>query len=279
MRQLKHSKLKNTGLIYELLVRQVASDTMSNENSNALQIIKRHFGKDSQLAQELKLYRTLQEEVFNSNNKSIKFIEALISARKQLNETLLKKEKYNLIKKLKLKFNIQEFFKSRVNNYKVHASTYKIFEYAEADDPKNYIENKFFLIEHVQRKLISEKVKPLTNENNDVRLLASKIIIDKFNAKYSNLNSDQKKVLREYINNVTNSEKLKNYIVSESIKLKKELSSSKNKVTSKILRIKINEVAKLLDNLQKKHIINDKDVVTILRYHELVTELKNIGSK
>jgi hypothetical protein len=97
MRQLKHSKLKNTGLIYELLVRQVASDTMSNENSNALQIIKRHFGKDSQLAQELKLYRTLQEEVFNSNNKSIKFIEALISARKQLNETLLKKEKYNLI--------------------------------------------------------------------------------------------------------------------------------------------------------------------------------------
>jgi hypothetical protein len=279
MRQLKHSKLKNTGLIYELLVRQVASDTMSNENSNALQIIKRHFGKDSQLAQELKLYRTLQEEVFNSNNKSIKFIEALISARKQLNETLLKKEKYNLIKKLKLKFNIQEFFKSRVNNYKVHASTYKIFEYAEADDPKNYIENKFFLIEHVQRKLISEKVKPLTNENNDVRLLASKIIIDKFNAKYSNLNSDQKKVLREYINNVTNSEKLKNYIVSESIKLKKELSSSKNKVTSKILRIKINEVAKLLDNLQKKHIINDKDDVTILRYHELVTELKNIGSK
>jgi hypothetical protein len=279
MRQLKHSKLKNTGLIYELLVRQVASDTMSNENSNALQIIKRHFGKDSQLAQELKLYRTLQEEVFNSNNKSIKFIEALISARKQLNETLLKKEKYNLIKKLKLKFNIQEFFKSRVNNYKVHASTYKIFEYAEADDPKNYIENKFFLIEHVQRKLISEKVKPLTNENNDVRLLASKIIIDKFNAKYSNLNSDQKKVLREYINNVTNSEKLKNYIVSESIKLKKELSSSKNKVTSKILRIKINEVAKLLDNLQKKHIINDKDVVTILRYHELVSELKNIGSK
>jgi hypothetical protein len=279
MRQLKHSKLKNTGLIYELLVRQVASDTMSNENSNALQIIKRHFGKDSQLAQELKLYRTLQEEVFNSNDKSIKFIEALISARKQLNETLLKKEKYNLIKKLKLKFNIQEFFKSRVNNYKVHASTYKIFEYAEADDPKNYIENKFFLIEHVQRKLISEKVKPLTNENNDVRLLASKIIIDKFNAKYSNLNSDQKKVLREYINNVTNSEKLKNYIVSESIKLKKELSSSKNKVTSKILRIKINEVAKLLDNLQKKHIINDKDVVTILRYHELVSELKNIGSK
>ena len=279
MRQLKHSKLKNTGLIYELLVRQVASDTMSNENSNALQIIKRHFGKDSQLAQELKLYRTLQEEVFNSNNKSIKFIEALISARKQLNETLLKKEKYNLIKKLKFKFNIQEFFKSRVNNYKVHASTYKIFEYAEADDPKNYIENKFFLIEHVQRKLISEKVKPLTNENNDVRLLASKIIIDKFNAKYSNLNSDQKKVLREYINNVTNSEKLKNYIVSESRKLKKELSLSKNKVTSKILRIKINEVAKLLDNLQKKHIINDKDVVTILRYHELVTELKNIGSK
>jgi hypothetical protein len=279
MKQLKHSKVKNTGLIYELLVRQVASDTMSNKNSIALNIIKRNFNKNSELAKELKLYRTLQEEIFNSNNKSIKFVEAVISARKQLNETLLKKEKYNLIKNLKSKFNIVEFFKSRVSNYKVHASTYKIFEFAEADDPKNFIENKFYLIEHVQRTFINEKVKSLSNENNDVRLLASKLIIDKFNAKYSNLNANQKNILREYINNVTNSEKLKKYIVIESKRLKKELLSSNNKVSSKILKIKINEVAKLLDNIHKKHIINDKDVVTILRYHELINELKNIGSK
>ena len=96
MKQIKHSKVKNTGLIFELLVRQVASDTMSNKNSVSLQILKKNFSKDSELSKELKLYRSLQEEIFNSDVKSLKFVEAVISARKQLNESLLKREKYNI---------------------------------------------------------------------------------------------------------------------------------------------------------------------------------------
>lgn len=278
MKRLKHSKVKNTGLIFELLVRQVASDTMLNNKSRALNILKQNFIKSSELSKELKLYRSLQEEIFNTDSKSLKFVEAVVTARKQLNETSLKREKYNLIKSIKSNFKIEEFFKSRVNNYKTHASIYKIFEYAEADDPKDYIENKFAIIEHVQRKLESSKSPKLTTENKDVRLLASKLIIDKFNQKYSKLSAQQKSVLREYINNVTNSEKLKKYIFTETKKLQKDLISMKSRVTSKIIRIKINEVAKLLSKLQKKHLLEDKDVLTILRYHELISELKKVGN-
>lgn len=278
MKRLKHSKVKNTGLIFELLVRQVASDTMLNNKSRALNILKQNFTKSSELSKELKLYRSLQEEIFNTDSKSLKFVEAVVTARKQLNETSLKREKYNLIKSIKSNFKIEEFFKSRVNNYKTHASIYKIFEYAEADDPKDYIENKFAIIEHVQRKLESSKSPKLTTENKDVRLLASKLIIDKFNQKYSKLSVEQKSVLREYINNVTNSEKLKKYIFTETKKLQKDLISMKSRVTSKIIRIKINEVAKLLSKLQKKHLLEDKDVLTILRYHELISELKKVGN-
>ena len=158
------------------------------------------------------------------------------------------------------------------------ASIYKIFEYAEADDPKQYIDSKFALVEHVQRKKsVTEKPK-LVSENKDVRILASKLIVDKFNQKYSKLSTDQKLVLREYINNVTNSEKLKKYILSETKKLQKSLLGLKNKITSKVIRIKINEVAKLLNGLQKKHLLEDKDVLTILRYHELINELKKVGN-
>ena len=156
MKGLKHSKVKNTGLIFELLVRQVASDTMSNKKSSALKILQQSFSKNSELNKELKLYRSLKEEKFNSADKSMKFIEAVINARKALNESQLKREKYNLIKKLKSNFNVQEFFKSRVNEYKVHASVYKMFEYAEADDPKDYIENKFNLVEHVQKNITKD---------------------------------------------------------------------------------------------------------------------------
>ena len=140
MNGLKHSKVKNTGLVFELLVRQVASDTMSNKNSPALNIIKKHFTKNSELTNELKLYRSLKEETFNMNEKSIEFVDAVITARKNINESQLKREKYNLIKNIKSKFVIEEFFKSRVHDYKIHASVYKLFEYAQADDPKDYID-------------------------------------------------------------------------------------------------------------------------------------------
>lgn len=277
MNGLKHSKVKNTGLVFELLVRQVASDTMSNKNSPALNIIKKHFTKNSELTNELKLYRSLKEETFNMNEKSIEFVDAVITARKNINESQLKREKYNLIKNIKSKFVIEEFFKSRVHDYKIHASVYKLFEYAQADDPKDYIETKYQVVEYIQRKLKPTAKTTLVSENNDIRILASKMIIDKFNEKYSKLSMRQKQVLREYINNVTNSEKLKKYIILETKKLQKDLLKTTTQIASKVVRIKIKEVAKLLSNLSKKHIVEDKDVLTILRYHELINEIKKTG--
>ena len=206
MKRIKHSKVKNTGLIFELLVRQVASDTMNNRDSRALRIIKKHFNPKSELSKELKLYRTVSTEKFKTENKAEKFVDAVVKARKNINESQLRRDKYNLIKDLKTNYNVDDFFKSRVNNYKVQASTYKVFEYAEADDPKEYIDSKFTLTEHVQTQPGIKKSGTLIEEQNkDVRILASKMVVDKFNDKYSKLNTEQKRILKEYINNVTNS--------------------------------------------------------------------------
>jgi hypothetical protein len=276
MKKIKHSKIKNTGLVFELLVRQVAVDTMNNRNSASLSILNKFFKGSTELSKELKLYRSLQEETFNTENKAIKFIDAVVSARKTLNEAQLKREKYNLIKELKNRFDIEEFFKSRVSNYKLHASIYNIFEHSEADEPGVYVRNKFIVCEHVQEKKNKSKAKPsLMSEDKDVRILASKIVIDKFNEKYSKtLTGKQKNILREFINNVTNSEKLKKYVVTETKGIQKELADLKMSVASKVVRIKINEVTKLLSQLQKKHTIEDKDVLTMLRYYELINEIK-----
>ena len=195
---------------------------------------------------------------------------------KNINETQLKREKYNLIKEIKNRFDIEEFFKSRVTDYKTQASIYNIFEHSEADDPGVYIRNKFIISEHVQQKKSKSAAKPsLMSEDKDIRILASKIVIDKFNEKYSKtLNGKQKTILREFINNVTNSEKLKKYVVTETKNIQRELNDLKTSVTSKVIRIKINEVTKLLSQLQKKHIVEDKDVLTMLRYYELINEIK-----
>ena len=280
MKRIKHSKVKNTGLIFELLVRQVASDTMNNRDSKALNVIKKHFNSKSELSKELKLYRTVSTEKFKTENKAEKFVDAVISARKDINEAQLRRDKYNLIKDLKSNFNVNEFFKSRVNNYKVHASTYKLFEHSSADDPKEYIDSKFTVTEHVQDAPVKKTLDPsLSSEHKDVRILASKIVVDKFNDKYSGLSLEQKKMLREYINNVSNSVNLKKYVLNETKKLNTMISSLKTNVPSKVVRIKLNEVVNLLNKLNKKHIVEDKDVLTMLRYYELVNELKNIGKK
>ncbi len=280
MKRIKHSKVKNTGLIFELLVRQVASDTMNNKDSKALRVLKKHYKTDSALSEELKLYRTLAEEKFSDTNKSEKFVEAVLKARKNISESRLRRDKYNLIKELKSNYNVDEFFKSKVKNYKLHASTYKLFEYAEADDPKEYVSSKFTLIEHVQSKPKKKESAPsLTSEHKDVRILAGKMVVDKFNEKYSKLNVSQKKMLREYINNVTNSVKLRKYISTETTSLYERVTKLSKTVPSKVIRIKLNEVANLLNGLNKKHSIEDKDILTMLRYYELVSELKTIGSK
>jgi len=280
MKRIKHSKVKNTGLVFELLVRQVASDTMNNRDSKALRIIKKHYNSKSELSKELKLYRTVAEEKFVTESKAEKFVEAVLKARKDINESQLRRDKYNLIKDLKSNYIVEDFFKSRVKNYKLHASTYKLFEFAEADDPKEYVSSKFTLIEHVQNApKKTESAPSLTSEHKDVRILASKMVVDKFNEKYSNLGASQKKMLKEYINNVTNSVKLRKYILKETSNLKDNITTLRSSVPSKVIKIKLNEVANLLSELSKKHIIEDKDVLTMLRYYELVNELKKIGSK
>ena len=277
MKRIKHSKVRNTGLIFELLVRQVAVDTMNNTRPLALDILNKHFKGSSELVKELKLYRSIQEEKFNTESHAATFVDAVIKARKALIESDLKRQKYNLIKDLKENYNVNEFFKSRVTDYKTHASIFNIFEFAEADEPGAYIRNKYILIEKVQNKKSSvEKSSALIKEDKDVRILASKLVIDKFNEKYKNMSTAQKKILREYINNVTNSVHLKKYIIVETKNIQKELTSLKTIVPSKIVRIKINEVVKLLSGLRKKHLVEDKDILTMLRYYELISELKNV---
>jgi len=275
MRNVKHSKFKNTGLLFELLVRQVASDVMNGLDSKALKLINRHFRPSSELTKELKLYRSLSEEKFNSDKKAELFVDACITSRNRLNESTLRRDKYNLIKDIKKSFVTEVFLKSKIKNYKLQASIYKLFESSEFEDPKLVVENRYTIIEHI---LSANPVKQKEDikENKDIRILASKLMIDKFNKKYSNLSVNQQKMLREYINNVTNTVTLKEYIKQESRNLIGQLTKLKNVVPNKILRIKIHEVTNLLKDLSERHAIKDKDVLTMLRYYELVKELKNI---
>ena len=281
--QTKHSKIRNTGILFELLTRQITVDVLNNnKNAEAANILKTFFNKNTELGKEYELYKVLTTENYNSETKANHLVDAVISTHQKLSSSSLKREKYNLIKEIKKNYDVNDFFMARISNYKVSASIYKLFENNKSEKPVTKTENRFTIVEHITRKNISTKVKEkelvegYKKQEKDLRLLAYTILVEKFNKKYNFLSVEQKKLLKEYINNISNTNSLKGFIESETLKVKKQLKSALPTVDDKITKIKLNEAVNQADTLMKGRIVEDKQVVTLMRYYELVKELKNV---
>ena len=280
MSTVKHSKFKNTGILFELLVRQVASDTLSKDNSEAVRIIKEYFSNKTQLGKELQLYQTILNEKFNSESQANRFIDAVLSSRRKLNKGKLRREKYNLIKEIKEHYDIEKFTKARVDNYRTLASTYTIFENTSLR-PADSVKMRYNLVEAVTGKRANKQIKrqivsEYSKQDKDMQLLSYQILVDKFNEKYGDLSVKQKKVLREYINNVSNTNNLKELISSEVPHIKRTLRNKMRSIKDPVVRIKLKEVAKQATALGKRNVIKDQEVLSLMRFYELIKELKNI---
>jgi len=282
MKKIKHSKLKNTGILFELLVRQITTDTLNNvSESKAGNIIRTYFHKNANLSKELALYQTLVNEKFNNDKKAEALIDACKSARRKINNTNLSREKYNLIKSIKENWNLDDFFSDRVSNYKVLASIYKVFEYKTDDNPKQLVANKYTLIEHIATKKQKESTPPtIIHEDKDIRQLTYKLLVEKFNAKYKGLDTNQKKLLETFILNVSNTNNLKEYFGAECVKVSNKLTELNKLVDDVATKIKIAESINLLKNMNQNKTVKDDEVLAMLRYYELVKELKvTLGAK
>ena len=286
MRKLKHNKIRNTGLLYEFLIRQITADALNKlDNIKGIDIIKKRFNERTELGKERALYNILVNKKFDSDRKADYFINEVISERKKLNNSILKREKYNLIKEVKGYYNLGKFLSSKVKNYKIHASIYKLFEYIDSLSPEEKTEAHFNLMEHVTTReeniKLSETVKGLPDDE-DLRILTYKTLLEKFNQKYSNLNYPQKSLLRAYINNISNVNSLKEYIQKVTPAIKKELKQHSNKLTDKVVKIKLAEAIKSIDKfcgVRKSKLVKDSVVVQTMRYMELLKELKKSGNK
>ena len=195
----KHSKIRNTGILFELLTRQITVDVLNNnQKAAAAKILKEFFNKKTQLGKEYELYRVLTTENYTSEIKANHLVDAVVKARQKLNNSQLKREKYNLIKEIKKNYDVNDFFMSRIPNYKVNASIYKIFDVNYDSNPASETESRYTIVEHVTRKQISHKrkdkelVEGYKKQEKDLRLLAYGILVEKFNKKYSSLSKQQK---------------------------------------------------------------------------------------
>ena len=245
--KIKHNKYKNTGILFELLVRQITSDTVSGKNSPAINLVRKYFSK-TELAKEHKLYQTLVDSKVISEVKAESLINATLELSTRLNRTNLRKDKYNLIKEIKTYYDIEEFFKAKINNYTQLAAVYNILEAKNATEfisPDQVIENKNTLLEHIIRKEVvkvetkDQVLEEYATMDNSTKLLVYKLLLEKFNEKYVSLSSKQKLVLKEYINNISNTVKLRDFVNENFDSLRKELTKLNESVTDKTTQIKI----------------------------------------
>ena len=277
--KLKHSKYKNTGILFELLTRQLTADTIAGNQPKSLSIIQKYFSGKSMLLQEYKIYHTFVNQKYKEDNKAAMLINTLIEAHGQLNKSQLRREKYNLIKEVRDTYDINNFFKSKISNYKILASIFNLLENKNAS-PTSIVDSKSLLLEHVTgKKQVKKKDTVLENfikQDKDTRLIAYKVLLEKFNNKYKGLGDNQKTLLKEYVNSVTNSPALKTYINEEIKNVKKSLTLYSKKVEDKAVAVKLNETKGMIKTLCKKSSVNDDNVINLLNYYELVNELKTI---
>ena len=277
--KVKHSKYKNTGILFELLTRQLTSDTIAGNQPKSLSFLKKHFNKKTELLKEYKIYHTLATQKYNKDSQATMLIDTLLEAHGKLNKSQLRREKYNLIKEIKDTYNVNDFFKAQITDYKVMASIFNLLENTNAT-PLSIVDSKVNILEHITRKQTSSKkdvvLENFNNQDKDTRLLTYKIVLEKFNDKYSDLQDNQKTLLKEYVNSVSNSPSLKSYINQEIKEVKKSLNKYSQKVEDKAVAIKLTETKGMIKTLCKKTSVNDDNVINLLNYYELVNELKTI---
>lgn len=289
MKKLKHSKFRNTGILFELLVRQVTADILNGaEDSKANAILRKFFSESTELGKENRLYRLMIEEKVKEPASADRLLDTILRSRQKLSESTLTRQKYDLIKEIRECYPIEDFLRGSISNYKLLASVYKIFEDTVNDvvsDPRELFKARSCIVEQMTTKVIptrviseSEKVdliKVYQQQNEEVRLLAYKLLVDSFNKKYCGLNEKQKTLIREYINNVSNTNSLRQYVNKEIPLVRSELTELRNNVDNNVIKIKLDETIHQIEKLGKGMLVKESQVMALLLSYELIKELKN----
>jgi hypothetical protein len=283
--KIKHSKYKNSGILFELLVRQITADTLEGKDSPVKELLKTYFVK-TELGKEFRLYETLLKKTSLTEVKANVIIDTLLESSKNLNRRTIKKQKYNLIAEIQKYYDLNEFFNHKLPNYKIHAAFYTLIELynnPSTIDPENIINNKITILEHLtaapisERRIKDEVLEEFKKSDKDTRNLTYRIILENFNNKYDDLNTHQKLILKELINSIDNTPRLKEFYISKLSEIKTQLKTLNNRTKDPVTKIKLNEVISMIKSVDKNYKVTDDDLVNLLQYCDLLTELEVVN--
>jgi hypothetical protein len=282
----KHSKFKNAGILFELLTRQITADILAGRDETFTKnLMFKYFHESKELGKEAQLYNFVLQQTSKDTNAAERILNVVLQTRSKLDERELNKQKYNVIKEIKEKYNIDEFLKNKIPNYKLYASVYKLFENQTDQEVKfdmtEILESREYVVENLtkEKKSGEESLDVYGSQSADVRLLAYKFLIENFNTKYSNLLPSQKKLLKEYITNISNSSKFTKFVNEEYKRVSVILKENLQTINSDIVKIKITEVVNQFSNKNVTGVVKENQLNTLLNAYELVEEIEKLKNE
>ncbi len=287
-KKMRHSKFKNTGILFELLTRQITADILAGkQESSAKELLFKYFKENTELSKEWKLYSALLSDKLLEETKAERFLSVIVEARRKLSRKKLNEEKYELIKEIKDRYPLDDLFKAPIRNYRMLASIYKVFEDGVSEEVRFNVNEMFqaktCIVEHIidkPKSIIKETedeqlIDCYRRQSSETRLLAYELLLEKLNTKYQTLlDDDQKMVLREYIYNIANTNSLGNFVKNKVSEVKTQLTEVVKKIEDNVARIKISEVIHQLDKVNPDKIVKDNQIMVLLLSYELLKECK-----
>lgn len=279
--KIKHNKLRNSGLIYEMLVRQITTDTLNNKDSQALTILKKYFN-NTELTKEYRLYSAITSAKNLSEAKATILLDTVLESYKKINKSKVRAEKYNLISEIKESYNLDEFFKPKLDNYKTHASIYLMLEYADNPTvaPSVVSGYKFNILEALSSKEVikeeDENLVKFSKMAKGERNLVYKIMVSDFNEQFKGLDGRQKLLLKEYIRNISTPDSFREYLNEEIDAIKVDLKRKIRKIGDDVRKVKLQEVLNMLKPLENNKKVTSEDVYNVMSYYELLNEIENV---
>ena len=293
MKMLKHKKIKNTWLLFDLLTKQIVEEMLETKNvkdNKYFNLIEKYFIKSTNLQKELSLYKYLLEaspDTYNMDTSN--YINIILNKRKMsIDEEKLNEEKYNLYGEMKHQFEIDGTdidFALRTNhsNYKTIASIYGLFEYVTSTEVMYSIEQFMDSNKNVHNYITERKnnsgddlIEQFKLLNKSSKILTQNILIQKFNEKYNDkLNESQKNIIVKYVDSVYDTQKFKTFIYEEMQSIIDSTTKFMElEFINEVHKIKLQEIKNQFVKILDDKLIKENYVLATLEYYELIKQFE-----
>lgn len=221
-----HNKRRNSGLLYEFLVRSISQSLVEGDKKRSnvsLRLVKRHFRPGTELHKEFRLINALVRTTVSSEAVAASIVQEAKRAARSHDLTALDREKSLLINNINRAVNDPDFFDQQVSEYRMYATVQTLLNdwRSPAGDLGRMAKYEDQLVQWLVSPKQADPDHAIDADGPGTGRLLMKVMMRKLNEKYAGaLTEDQRALVRAYAFSTANSDPLSIRMKLEEIKRK-----------------------------------------------------------